>query len=163
VSAVGSGTGPRLSLIGSPGLHGTALPCRERIGFQGDDDGDGVLTVADLRRLAAHIGGPAVRADPDGDGIITAADLDLLRARLLGRPVVRSVPPVLVRGSFTTIRGFGLDGVPTATVGGRVLAPAAISDAELTFHLDAGLPSGNQELRVMLGQRLVVVQPVQVQ
>lgn len=164
VTALGLGTGPRLSLFGLPGVFGPSFACRERIGFNGDDDGDGLLSVVDLRRLVGRVGGPVFRADPDGDGVITMADLDLLRARLLGRPVTTHIPPELIRDTFATIRGFGLDSAsPTATLAGRVLVRAAASDGELSFRIDRDLPLGNHQLRVMLGQRVLLLRTIPVQ
>lgn len=158
------GTVQRVPRTGTSLVQGGSVSCIRVPDLDGDEDGDGVLSVSDLRQLCARLGGPASGADPDGDGIVSVADLVQVQDRILGRPLVRSVPALVVRGTALTVAGFGLaSGTPTAVLGNRILPLLARSDAELSFDVGASLPSGGAELRITLGDRVIVSQQVLVQ
>lgn len=162
-SALGAGTGPRLPRTGLQEILGPVFACRAMVPFSGDDDGDGLWTVSDLRRLVMRLGRLPERADPDGDGIITLQDLVLLQQRILGRSVVSSVPATVTGGSYATINGYGLRSPITATLGGRSLLQAARSDRERSFLIDAGLAPGPHELRIQRGEVVLELKQVTVQ
>jgi hypothetical protein len=158
------GTVQRVPRTGTSLVQGGAVSCVRVPDVDGDDDGDGALTVSDLRRLCARLGELAAGSDPDGDGIVTQSDLALVQDRILRRPILRSAPAVVVRGAPFTLGGFGLaTGSPTAVLGNRILPLLSASDAELSFLVDASVAAGAAELRVTLGDRVILQQQVPVQ
>lgn len=158
------GTVQRVPRTGTSLVQGGAVSCVRVPDIDGDDDGDGALTVSDLRRLCARLGELAAGSDPDGDGMVTIGDLTLVQDRILRRPIVRSAPAVVVRGAPLTVSGFGLGaGTPAAVLGNRILPLLSASDAELSFQVDASVAAGAAELRVTLGDRVILQQQVPVQ
>ncbi|MEY4673554.1 MAG: hypothetical protein RL148_1338 [Planctomycetota bacterium] len=158
------GTVQRVPRTGTSFVQGLAVSCVRVPDVDGDADGDGAVTVSDMRRLCAQLGGPASGVDPDGNGFVTTADLAIVQDRILRRPIVRSAPSVVVRGTTLTIAGFGLaGGTPTAVLGNRILPLRAASDAELSFLVDTSVVAGSAELRVTLGDRVILQQQVPVQ
>src|SRR5262249_1898059 len=127
VTAEGAGN-PQLAIEGAARIAGPVLRVGDAVPFPGDADGDGQLTVADLRRLCLLLGQPAQGIDPDGDGLITDADLLDLKDRILGRSIVQSCPAVLTRGSWVALRGWFANGnVPQVTLGGVALGVGAVT------------------------------------
>lgn len=158
------GTTERVPCTGTGFVQSGTISCLRVPDLDGDADGDGLLSVSDVRRLCNMLGSVATGADPDGDGIVTTADLTMVQNRILQRPLVRSAPAVAVRGLPVTVGGFGLGGgVPNAVIGNRVLPLLSASDAELSFQVDPSIPAGIAELRVNLGDRLLLQLPVSVQ
>ena len=153
VQAEGAGQ-PHVAIEGGSRITGPVLTIGVALPFAGDADGDGLLTVADLRRLCCCIGQPAGAADPDGDGRITEADIGYLRDVILGRSVVIACPGTLTRGTWATVRGWFAGSAPTVTVGGRVLRIGPLTPHEFTFHVDADLSGGSQDIEIELGGRL---------
>src|SRR5262249_54895965 len=168
-SAARQGTGggagdPRPAVAGATRITGPVLRVGDAVPFPGDADGDGQLTVADLRRLCLLLGQPAQGVDPDGDGSITAADLLDLRDRILGRSIVQGCPPVVTRGSWVPLRGWFANGnVPQVTLGGAALAVGAVTSREFTARIDEALPLGDQDLVVTLVDGRSFVRRVAVQ
>lgn len=158
------GTAQRVPRTGTSLVQGGAVSCVVVPDVDGDEDGDGKLTVSDLRLLCGQLGELAAGSDPDGDGIVTASDLALVQQRILGRPLVRSAPATVIRGAPFTLSGFGLGaGLPTAVLGNRILPLLAASDAELSFLVDTSVAAGAAELRITLGERVILQQQVPVQ
>jgi hypothetical protein len=158
--AEGSGPGPEVRMLGSGRVDGNVLVAGA---LPGDADGDGQLTVFDLRRLCGRLGELERRYDADGDGVLTAADVHLARQGLLGRPVVLEAPPQLPRGAWSTLRGVFPEGVPLeVALGGRAPLLGTRTPRELTLRVDGNQPTGPQELRVSVDGRLVFVGTVTV-
>jgi hypothetical protein len=163
VTAAGAGN-PHLAIEGAARIAGPVLRVGAAVPFPGDADGDGQLTVADLRRLCLLLGRPAQGVDPDGDGQITAADLLDLRDCILGRSIVLSCPAVLTRGSWFAVRGWFANGnVPQVAIGGRALGVGAVTSREFTARVDEDLPLGDQELVITLVDGRSFVRRVDVQ
>ena len=158
------GTVQRVPRTGTSRVQSGAVSCIRVPDVDGDVDGDGKLTVSDLRRLCARLGELAAGPDPDGDGMVTLGDLAIVQDRILRRPLVRTAPALVVRGAPLTVVGNGLgEGSPTAVLGNRILPLLSTSDAELSFAVDNSVAAGSAELRVTLGDRVILQQQVPVQ
>ncbi|HLQ36211.1 MAG TPA: SBBP repeat-containing protein, partial [Planctomycetota bacterium] len=162
VHSDGLAGGAQVGMLG-PELLTRAVACLRAPVFPGDFDGDGRITVADLRQLAMHLGEAAGAFDADGDGAVGVHDLELVGARILGLPVLRAQPTVVSRDSLLTLRGYDLAAITTATLGGRSLQLVAPSYGELTLRIDAGIAGGEQELLIQGRDRPLLQTTVQVQ
>ncbi len=157
----GAAGGPEVRVDGSGRVEGSSLVLGV---VPGDLDGDGAVSVVDVRRACAQSGSAADAADCDGDGVWTAADVAAMRAALLGRPQVFTVPAAVQRDAWMTVRGVFPHGATVdASIGGRALTVGCLTPRELTLHVAADQPVGTQELVVSIAGRLVVTQFVQVQ
>jgi hypothetical protein len=130
----------------------------------GDADGDGKLTVFDLRRMCARLGSSDLAIDTDRDGVLTLADVDFTRQAMLGIASLVSVPLVVERGQWFTVQGvFPAAQVVDAALGGRSSTLGCLTPRELTLRVDPSQPTGLQELHVVIDGRSVVSRTVQVQ
>jgi hypothetical protein len=161
VSAPGAGDGPTVRVAGTGRVDGAlfvvgALP--------GDSDGDGVITVVDLRRRLATLGGNDLQADVDGDGVTTTSDVALLREVLLGRATLLQAPTQVARGTWITLRGALVAGSSVqASLGGRSLTVGRVTAREITLRIEADQALGTQDLLVTIGGRPFASAFVQVQ
>lgn len=161
ISAYGSGTGPTVRIAGVGRVEGNVLVAGA---LPGDADGDGALTVYDLRRQCTRLGQVDRSIDTDGDGVLTTNDVDLSRAALLGRPTLLQSPAAVVRGEWFAVQGmFPTTGLVDATLGGRSLTVGRLLPRELALRVDAAQSLGLQELRISIDGKEVVVRTVQVQ
>ena len=123
----------------------------------GDFDGDGVVTVADLRRrVVGQDGLGAIAADCDGDAALTPADLQAARALVLGRAMAFDVAPAAPRGAWRTVRCVGLAAPVAATLAGEPLAIGAVTAREVAVFVPAAAPIGAQTLRLVGANGAVV-------
>src|SRR5690606_5249078 len=122
------GDGRRVFVDG-PDTPGPLHVCRERSAYSGDLDGDGRVTVLDVRRLVTRLGEAAPAGhDADGDGVVQVADVQVALARAVGRPALLETPAVIGAGGALGLGGFGLDASVTATLAGLPL-PRIAGDA----------------------------------
>lgn len=123
----------------------------------GDFDGDGVVTVADLRRRVVGADGPgALAADCDGDAALTPVDLQAARARLLGRATAFDAALAAPRGAWCTVRCLGVAGPVVATLAGQPVAVGAVTPRECAVFVPANAPLGAQTLRLLGGDGVAV-------
>lgn len=161
IRAYGAGAGPVVRIVGAGRAEGNVLIAGA---MPGDADGDGVLTVYDLRRQCARVGQVDRTIDTDGDGVLTTIDVDLSRAALLGRPTLLQSPATVARGDWFAVQGvFPTSGLVDATLGGRSLTLGRLLPRELALRVDAAQSLGLQELRISIDGKEVVVRTVQVQ
>lgn len=152
VRADGVGGGPAVTVL----APGTQAGPSWFLGLRpGDADGDGRLTVLDLRQLATLLGA-AHPADPDGDGQLTQSDLLRAQNLLLARPQLWSPPVSVRRDAWLSLPGaFPAGSVPELTVGGRSATVAAMLPRSVVWRLAADHPVGAQVLRVRLDSRIL--------
>lgn len=150
--AAGSGAGPSVGVVGSGRVEGNVLVAGA---LPGDADGDGAITVFDLRRLCVRQGEAELRCDADGDGVLTAADVSLAKQLLLGRPVVLGAPLQVVRGEWCTLTGVFPQGLlPELSLGGRTPLLGTRTPREVALRIDGNQPTGVHELRFSVDGRL---------
>jgi hypothetical protein len=161
LSAPGFGTGPTVRVIGTGRAEGAALVVGA---LPGDADGDGVLTVYDLRKQCVRLGQNDRSIDTDGDGVLTTNDVDFTRAALLGRPTVVHWPAVIARGEWFAVQGlFPVTGIVDATLGGRSLTVGRLLPREFALRADASQLLGLQDLHISVDGVEVLVRTVLVQ
>ena len=164
MQAQGAGTGPQVAVVSQGRLASGVSTAVETRPFPGDSDGDGLLTVGDLRRLCRNLGNAVPPAqDPDGNGQLTVHDAVLLRDAILERPIVSESPPLMVAGDWVRLSGYFPDTVPVVTLGGSSTTIGAATPRGLSFRVAADQVSGPQDLVITYGNRQAVVLSVTVQ
>lgn len=161
VSVPGAGSGPTVRVAGSGRVDGPLFV----VGAQpGDSDGDGLITVIDLRRRLGSLGSSDLLADVDGDLVTTTTDVALLRDVLLGRASLLQAPTVVARGAWFTLRGALVAGSSVqASLGGRALTVGRVTAREITLRVESDQSVGTQQLSVTIGGRPFALELVQVQ
>lgn len=154
VRADGVGGGIPVGISGSGRVEGRALVVGR---LAGDFDGDGAVTVADLRRRVVGQDGPgALAADCDGDAALTPADLQAARGLVLGRATAFDVAPAAPRGAWRTFRCVGLVAPVVATLAGQPAPVGAATARECAVFVPADAPVGAQTLRLVGANGAVV-------
>jgi len=161
VRAAGAGAGPAVRVLGNGRVDGPVLVLGA---LPGDADGDGTISVFDLRRLCTQLGAPGLLHDVDGDGVATTDDVDYARAAMVGRPTLLGLPLAIARGGWFTLSGlFPAGGLVEATLGGRSLLLGRVTPREITLRVDPNQAPGMQGFTLAIDGRIVAVRPVQVQ
>jgi len=158
--AAGAGGGPEVRVLGTGRAEGPVLV---HGALPGDVDGDGEITIFDLRLLLGRLGTAAQAIDCDGDQVVTMTDVTLTRDAVLGRPGLVGAPTAMTAGAWSTLRGVFGPGLLEATLGGRALVPGRVTTREITLRVDDAQSKGIQDLSVLLGGRRVFLGPVLVQ
>jgi len=116
----------------------------------GDFDGDGVVTVADLRRRVIGQDGPgALAADCDGDAVLTPVDLQAARGLVLGRATSFDAAPAAPRRAWRTLRCVGLAAPVVATLAGQPVTVGSVTARECAVFVPVDAPVGAQTLRLV--------------
>ena len=159
--AFGAGNGPTAHVVGGGRAAG---PTFVTGALPGDDDGDGLFSVFDLRRMCVRLGAFDPLVDADGDQRITLADVAITHNAVLGIPSLVHAPAVAPRAAWLTIHGvFPVSGSIDASLGGRSLLLGCLSPRELTLFVDATQSTGTQDLIVYVDGKVVVAGQVLVQ
>lgn len=147
VRADGFGGGVPVGISGSGRVDGRALVVGR---LAGDFDGDGAVTVGDLRRRVVGQDGPgALAADCDGDAALTPADLQAARGLVLGRATAFDVAPAAPRGAWRTIRCVGLAAPVVATLADLPAPVGTVTARECAVFVPADARVGAQTLRLV--------------
>lgn len=147
----------RVLVTGPLPLAGAARICGLRRTFSGDQDGDRVADVRDVRSLAFRLGAlPGdVGADPDEDGTIDRDDVAMALDRALGRAPLAPLPAIVDAGGLLVLRGFDLASLATTVeLDGAPLARLIANDRAHVFAVPRSVPRGTRSASVSSGGRV---------
>ncbi|MBI5852650.1 MAG: hypothetical protein HZB39_16685 [Planctomycetes bacterium] len=141
----------RVFVAGPLPLAGAARISGLRRTFSGDQDGDRVADVRDVRSLAFRLGElPGdVGADPDEDGTIDRDDVAMALDRALGRAPLAPLPAMVDAGGLLVLRGFDLANLATTVeLDGAPLVRLIANDRAHVFLVPRTAPRGIRSVSV---------------